>query len=200
MKRYAMAIDLKACVGCSACSVACTMENDVPIGIHRLWIRNTTIGSFPDLTVEFRPEQCNHCEDAPCVPVCPTKCCYITEDGIVDIDAHKCIACSACIAACPYDARSMHPDGYVTKCNFCRHRLEEGRLPACVETCPTLARSFGDLNDPNSAVAHALRDADRVDVLRPEQGVGPNVYYLNAPADFGLIEALDLIGEEGAHR
>jgi Fe-S-cluster-containing dehydrogenase component len=199
MKRYAMAIDLKACVGCSACSVACTMENDVPVGIHRLWIRNTEIGAFPNLTVEFRPEQCNHCEEAPCVPVCPTGCCYVTEDGIVDIDAHKCIACSACIAACPYDARSMHPDGYVTKCDFCRHRLEEGRMPACVETCPTLARSFGDLNDPNSAVSQAIRNADTVDVMRPELGVGPNVYYLNAPANFGLIEALDLLGEEGAH-
>lgn len=200
MKRYAMAIDLEACVGCSACSVACTMENDVPIGIHRLWIRNTELGTFPNLTVEFRPEQCNHCEDAPCVPVCPTGCCYVTEDGIVDIDARKCIACSACIAACPYDARSMHPSGHVTKCDFCRHRLEEGRLPACVETCPTLARSFGDLSDPNSPVSQAIRAADRVDVLRPEMGVGPNVYYLNAPATFGLTRALDLLGEEGAHR
>jgi Fe-S-cluster-containing dehydrogenase component len=198
MKRYAMTIDLKACVGCSACSVACTMENNVPIGLHRLWIRNTEVGTFPDLTVEFRPEQCNHCEDPPCVPVCPTGCCYVTEDGIVDIEAHKCIACSACIAACPYDARFMHPEGYVSKCNFCRHRLEEGKMPACVDTCPTLARAFGDLSDPNSAVSQAIRDADRVDVLRPEQGIGPNVYYLNAPSRFGLIEALDLIGEEGA--
>ena len=199
MKRYAMTIDLKACVGCSACSVACTMENNVPIGRHRLWIRNTEVGTFPDLTVEFRPEQCNHCEDPPCVPVCPTGCCYVTEDGIVDIEANKCIACSACIAACPYDARFMHPGGYVQKCDFCRHRLEEGKLPACVETCPTLARSFGDLSDPDSAVSHAIRNADRVDVLRPEQGVGPNVYYLNAPHRFGLIEALDVLAEGGAH-
>ena len=199
MKRYAMAIDLKACVGCSACSVACTLENEVPIGIHRLWIRNTEVGEFPNLTVEFRPEQCNHCEDHPCVPVCPTGCCYVTEDGIVDIDSKKCIACSACIAACPYDARSMHPDGYVTKCNFCRHRVEEGKMPACVETCPTLARSFGDLNDPNSPVSQAIRNAARVDVLRPEQGVGPNVYYLNAPASFGLTDVLDLAAEKGVH-
>lgn len=199
MKRYAMAIDLASCVGCSACSIACTMENDVPIGTHRLWIRNTTVGTFPDLAVEFRPEQCLHCENPPCVPVCPTGCCYVTEDGIVDIDTKKCIGCSACIAACPYDARFMHPDGYVSKCDFCRHRLEEGRLPACVETCPTLCRSFGDLNDPNSAVSVAIRNADRVDVLRPEQGTGPNLYYLNAPATFGLTSQIGQSAGEGAH-
>jgi len=87
----------------------------------------------------------------------------------------------------------MHPAGYVSKCDFCRHRLEEGRLPACVETCPTLCRSFGDLSDPNSDVSIAIRNARRVDVLRPEQGTGPNLYYLNAPASFGLTR------EEAVH-
>lgn len=193
MKRYAMAIDLAACVGCSACSVACTMENKVPIGLHRLWIRETTLGTFPDLMVEFRPEQCLHCEDPPCVPVCPTNASFVTEDGIVGVDPQTCIACGACRAACPYGARYVHPDGYVDKCDFCAHRIAEDRLPACVETCPTLCRTFGDLNDPNSDVSVAIREACRVDVLRPEEGTGPNLYYLNAPARFGLTQQV------GAH-
>ncbi len=187
MSRYAMAIDLKACVGCAACSVACSVENEMPVGTHRLWIRNTTIGTFPDLVVEHRPEACLHCENPPCVPVCPTGCCFVTADGIVDLDVKRCIGCSACIAACPYDARSMHPAGYVTKCDFCKHRVADGRAPACVETCPTLCRTFGDLMDPQSEVSIAIRQARRVDVLRPGLGTGPNLYYLNAPAKFGLV-------------
>ncbi|TVR90379.1 MAG: 4Fe-4S dicluster domain-containing protein [Trueperaceae bacterium] len=191
MSRMAMAIDLAACVGCAACSVACKHENEVPIGVNRLWIRNTTIGTFPNLVTEFRPEQCLHCENPPCVPVCPTGCCFVRADGIVDIEPMKCIGCSACIAACPYDARYMHPDGYVSKCDYCKHRVEKGELPACVTTCPTLCRSFGDLDDPDSDVSIALRGARRVDLLRPGLGTGPKLYYLNAPAKFGLV------GEEG---
>jgi tetrathionate reductase subunit B len=111
MTRLAMAIDLASCVGCAACSIACKMENEVPLGVNRLWIRNTTLGTFPNLAVEHRPEQCLHCENPPCVPVCPTGCCFVRADGIVDIDPKKCIGCSACIAACPYDARFMLPQG-----------------------------------------------------------------------------------------
>jgi Fe-S-cluster-containing dehydrogenase component len=191
MSRYAMAIDLAACVGCAACSIACSVENEVPVGTHRLWIRNTTVGTFPDLVVEHRPEACLHCEHPPCVGVCPTGATFVRADGIVDIEPRRCIACSACIAACPYDARSMHPGGFVTKCDFCKHRVAQGRVPACVETCPTLCRTFGDLMDPQSEVSVALRGARRIDVLRPGLGTGPNLYYLNAPAKFGLI------GQEG---
>ena len=186
MARYAMAIDLAACVGCAACSVACKLENEVPPGEHRLWIRQTESGTFPNLTLECRPEQCLHCANPPCVPVCPTGASYQTEDGFVLVDPDKCIACGACIAACPYDARFFHPDGYVSKCTFCVHRVREGRPPACVETCPTLCRSFGDLDDPNSDVSVALREAGRVDVLKPGHGTEPKLFYLNAPASFGL--------------
>jgi Fe-S-cluster-containing dehydrogenase component len=105
---------------------------------------------------------------------------------LVLVDPDKCIACGACVAACPYDARFFHPDGYVSKCTFCQHRLEQGKLPACVETCPTLCRSFGDLDNPNSEVSVAIREAKRVDVPRPEQGTEPNLYYLNTPRAFGF--------------
>lgn len=186
MPRYAMAIDLSLCVGCAACAVACKMENEVPPGVFNLWIREREIGEYPNLVVEFRPEQCLHCENPPCVPVCPTGASYQTQDGLVLVDPKKCIACGACIAACPYDARYLHPAGYVSKCTFCAHRLEKGKVPACVETCPTYCRAFGDLDDPESPVAKALKAAGRVDVLRPEQGTRPKLFYLNAPSKKGL--------------
>ncbi|WP_105316788.1 4Fe-4S dicluster domain-containing protein [Thermus tenuipuniceus] len=186
MPRYAMAIDLSLCVGCAACAVACKMENQVPPGVFNLWIREREVGAYPGLLVEFRPEQCLHCANPPCVPVCPTGASYQREDGLVLVDPKKCIACGACIAACPYDARYLHPAGYVSKCTFCAHRLERGRVPACVETCPTHCRTFGDLDDPESPVSKALREAGRVDVLRPEQGTRPKLFYLNAPSKKGL--------------
>ena len=186
MPRYAMAIDLSLCVGCAACAVACKMENEVPPGVFNLWIREREVGEYPNLVVEFRPEQCLHCENPPCVPVCPTGASYQTKDGLVLVDPKKCIACGACIAACPYDARYLHPAGYVSKCTFCAHRLEKGKVPACVETCRTYCRTFGDLEDPESPVAKALKAAERVDVLRPEQGTRPKLFYLNAPSKKGL--------------
>ena len=186
MPRYAMAIDLSLCVGCAACAVACKMENEVPPGVFNLGIREREVGEYPNLVVEFRPEQCLHCENPPCVPVCPTGASYQTKDGLVLVDPKKCIACGACIAACPYDARYLHPAGYVSKCTFCAHRLEKGKVPACVETCPTYCRTFGDLEDPESPVAKALKAAERVDVLRPEQGTRPKLFYLNAPSKKGL--------------
>ncbi|BDG26891.1 4Fe-4S ferredoxin [Thermus thermophilus] len=188
MPRYAMAIDLSLCVGCAACAVACKMENEVPPGVFNLWIREREIGTYPDLVVEFRPEQCLHCENPPCVPVCPTGASYQTQEGLVLVDPKKCIACGACIAACPYDARYLHPSGYVSKCTFCAHRIEQGRLPACVETCPTFCRTFGDLDDPESPVSRALKEAGRVDVLRPELGTKPKLFYLNAPSKKGLTQ------------
>lgn len=188
MPRYAMAIDLSLCVGCAACAVACKMENEVPPGVFNLWIREREVGTYPDLVVEFRPEQCLHCENPPCVPVCPTGASYQTQDGLVLVDPKRCIACGACIAACPYDARYLHPQGYVSKCTFCAHRIEEGRLPACVETCPTFCRTFGDLDDPESPVSQALREAGRVDVLRPELGTKPKLFYLNALSKKGLTQ------------
>jgi len=82
------------------------------------------------------------------------------------------------VAGCPYDARYVHPDGYVDKCTFCAHRVREGRDPACVSTCPTFAMHFGDLDDPGSGVSRLLGSGRRVKTLNPETGAGPNVHYL----------------------
>jgi Fe-S-cluster-containing dehydrogenase component len=180
MTRYGMSIDLDRCIGCEACMVACKTENEVPEGNFRLRIREVVLGSFPDLQGEFRMEQCFHCDNAPCVSVCPTGATYKTPEGIVLVDASKCTGCKACVTACPYGMRYVHPGGYVDKCTFCEHRVAEGRVPACVETCPTGARAFGNLDDPKSPVRKAINRARRVDVLKPQTGARPKLYYLNS--------------------
>ncbi|MEW6511692.1 MAG: 4Fe-4S dicluster domain-containing protein [Bacteroidota bacterium] len=178
MARYGMVIDTVRCVGCTDCVVACTTENDVPLGVHRDWVVFDTEGSFPTLHMQIRSERCNHCDDPPCVSACPTGASHIHEHGgIVLVDADKCTGCKACIAACPYDARFIHPDGYADKCTFCLPRVEQGLDPACVAVCPTLCMHFGDLDDPHSNVSTLLASR-RAAPLMPEAGTKPRIYYL----------------------
>ncbi len=176
-KRYAMVIDTKLCVGCKACVLACNAENKVPSGFSRDWIVEEVRGEYPDLSMEIRSERCNHCQHAPCVEACPTGASHVNEGGTVLVSRNKCTGCKACIAACPYDARYVHPDGYVDKCTFCLHRVQDGKDPACAEVCPTFCITFGDLEDPNSAVSGLLRTRKHK-VNHPETGCEPNVYFL----------------------
>lgn len=180
MTRYAMSIDMERCIGCQACVVACKTENEVPLGYFRLRMRTTVVGIYPNLQGEFRMEQCFHCENAPCVPVCPTGATYKTPEGIVLVDPAKCTGCKACVTACPYSMRYITPEGYTDKCTFCEHRVAQGQVPACVETCPTGARAFGDLDKANSPVRQAIAQAKRADVWRPETGAQPKLFYLNS--------------------
>jgi Fe-S-cluster-containing dehydrogenase component len=175
--RYAMAIDTKLCVGCMNCVVACKNENQVPEGYCRDWITETVRGEFPDLRLEIRSERCNHCERPPCVSCCPTGASHRREDGIVLVDKSKCIGCKACMAACPYDARFVHPDGYVSKCTFCEHLVAQGQEPACVASCPTRCMHFGDADDPNSDVSRLLRRRAH-HALLPDAGCGPHCFFL----------------------
>lgn len=176
-KRYAMVVDTKRCVGCKACVLACNAENDVPEGYCRDWIVEEVRGEFPKLSMEIRSERCNHCEHPPCVGACPTGASHVNEGGAVLVSRNKCTGCKACIAACPYDARYVHPKGYVDKCTFCLHRVLEGKDPACVEVCPTFCLTFGDVNDPDSEVSKLLRTR-KYKVNHPETGCEPNVYFL----------------------
>ncbi len=175
--RYAMVMDTAKCVGCNACVLACKAENRVPDGFCRDWIVEEIRGEFPNLSAEIRSERCNHCDEPPCVDTCPTGASHINEGGVVLVTHDKCTGCKACIASCPYDARFVHPDGYVDKCTFCLHRVQDGKQPACVTVCPTRSLTFGDLNDPNSEVSRLLKTRSHK-VLLPEAGTKPHVFFL----------------------
>ncbi len=180
-RHYGMLIDLRRCIGCHACSVACKAEFDVPLGSTRSWVEYVEKGRYPNVTRSFLPRLCNHCQYPPCVSVCPTGATWKREeDGIVVVDPDICIGCKYCIQACPYDARFLNPvTGTADKCDFCIHRVSQGLVPACVETCIGRARIFGDLNDPESEISR-LMASNPVTVLRPGQGTQPNVYYIAA--------------------
>lgn len=175
--RYGMVMDTKKCVGCKACVLACMAENNLPEGHARDWVVEEVRGQFPDLRAEIRSERCHHCEDAPCVSACPTGASHFSDGGSVQVDRDKCTGCKACIAACPYEARYVHPEGHVDKCTFCLHRVRKGDQPACVEVCPTHSLHFGDLNDPDSEVSR-LRASRASKTLHPEAGTRPQQFFL----------------------
>ena len=173
-----MFVDITKCFGCMACVVACAAELNVPIGVFKTWVERHVL---PNGSIVFVAKQCNHCDNPPCVKPCPTGATYKTEDGLVLVDPGKCIGCGACIVACPYGARFFNPlTGVADKCTFCDHRIYLGRLPACVEACPTRAKVFGDLNDPDSEI-RKLVDMLPLKVLKPETGAKPQIYYNALP-------------------
>jgi tetrathionate reductase subunit B len=178
---YGMVIDTRRCSGCHSCSVACKSEFDVPLGNTRSWVEYTEKGTYPNVSRAFLPRLCNHCSDPQCVSVCPTGATIKREeDGIVTVDPDTCIGCKYCLHACPYDARFINPvTGSADKCDFCVHRVTQGVMPSCVNTCPGRARIFGDLNDPESEISKVL-NSNNVSVLRPEMGTKPNVFYIDA--------------------
>ena len=203
--RYGMAIDLKECIGCHSCSVACKSSNNLPNDIW--WNRVLTVGgdsldtpagTYPNNELHFMPINCQHCENPACAKACPVGATYKrTEDGVVMQDYDKCIGCRMCMVACPYNARSFNwkkPDYYVEhavgefdapvhqynvveKCTFCANRVARGEPPACMVLCPGRARYWGDLDDPDSDVSKALQGRQYVRLLE-DKGTGPNVYYL----------------------
>ena len=202
---WVMVIDLRKCIGCQSCVVACKSENNVPVGVYRTWVQVVEVGQWerdpdgdgpvvledgtyvPAVRRFSLPRLCNHCDDPPCVEVCPVEATFKREDGLVLIDYPKCIGCGYCIQACPYDARFFNPvQQTADKCTFCVHRLDRGLLPACVTSCVGRARVFGDLNDPDSDVGALLAQyaTERLDV---SAGTHPQVFYINLDGD--LVDA-----------
>jgi Fe-S-cluster-containing dehydrogenase component/formate-dependent nitrite reductase membrane component NrfD len=180
MTKYAFVIDQRKCIGCHACTVACKAEHDVPIGVYRTWVKYIERGEFPNARRYFLVNRCNHCDDAPCVKICPTRALYKRDDGIVDFDSSRCIGCKSCMQACPYDALYIDPNSHTAaKCNYCAHRTERGLEPACVVVCPEHAIIAGDMHNPSTEIARIIA-REPVRVRKPEQGTGPNVYYLGA--------------------
>ena len=152
MTQYAIVTDLNQCVGCLACSVACKVVNNVPVGnywnkILRIGPNPKTAGAtFPDVEMYFLPVTCQHCENPACVAVCPTEASHKLADGTVQVDKEKCIGCQFCAMACPYGVRYLNEDEKVVeKCTMCEQKIAQGELPQCVAQCGGRARFFGDL-------------------------------------------------------
>jgi Fe-S-cluster-containing dehydrogenase component/formate-dependent nitrite reductase membrane component NrfD len=180
MSRFGFAIDQRSCIGCHACTVACKEEHGVELGVFRTWVKYIEQGTYPDTRRYFSVLRCNHCDDAPCVEICPTQALYRREDGIVDFDPQRCIGCKACMNACPYDALYIDPESdTAAKCNFCAHRVDMGLKPSCEVVCPTEAIVSGDLDDPDSELRRLI-DTQASQVRAPEQGTKPKLYYVGA--------------------
>ena len=214
-------LDLSRCIGCRRCVYACVKENNHSRYNPQLhWIRVLRLpdGSLinlekaehyydPSLVPEpgyvYMPVQCQHCENPPCVKVCPVHATWKEPDGLVVVDYNWCIGCRYCIAACPYKGRvfnwaepnipaeelntAVHYLGnrpryknVVDKCTFCVQRVRQGRYPACVEACPTGTRKFGNLLDPNSEIRYLI-DHKRVFRMKEDLNTEPKFYYF-----FGL--------------
>jgi tetrathionate reductase subunit B len=186
-----MVTDLRACVGCHACTVACNAEWGVPAGQARTEVRATPVtGTFPSLQASHYVSQCNQCDHPPCVAACPSGATSQSASGIVTIDTHLCIGCGFCAAACPYDARHIDRETRkADKCHFCLPRLERGQEPACVTTCTAHAKHFGDLEDRDSDVSRMVFEEGARRIETRETAVGPNVYYTGRPAQLDLVHA-----------
>jgi sulfite dehydrogenase (quinone) subunit SoeB len=199
-KKLGLVIDLDTCVGCHACAVNCKEWNTggeagilsdydkygaEPDGVWLNRIHSYESGNGSACRTVNLPRSCLHCEDALCVTVCPTGASYKrAEDGIVLIDTDICIGCKLCSWACPYGAREFDEEvGVMRKCTLCIDRIENQDLPeaerepACVATCPSRARHFGDLADPQSKVSRLVKERGGVDLLA-ELGYRPTNKYL----------------------
>ena len=199
---YAFLVDTEKCTGAGKCLTACREENNVPEGYARTWVERyihlkdgtVIVDKVPETgyvdenkdtykpeDVErsyFVPKLCNHCEDAPCNQVCPTHASITSPEGVELVDPDLCIGCSYCVQACPYGVRFINPEtNNADKCTWCYHRITKGEQPACVEACPTGARSFGRLDDPNSEVRKIL-DAMPSSVLKEHLGTHPKLHYI----------------------
>jgi Fe-S-cluster-containing dehydrogenase component len=214
--KWTFVIDTSICIGCGLCAVACKEENHVPEEpiYNRTWIERHVITTDGELYIDspdggidgfppestapgaagkqvkeayFVPRLCMQCADSPCTKVCPVGATYTTPEGVILVDARRCIGCGYCIVACPYGARYLTPagehavpndmPGVADKCTWCYHRTTEGKKPACVEVCPVGSRKWGDANNPDDPITAIVQEG-AAKQLWPEYGTQPRVLYL----------------------
>lgn len=196
-------VDLQRCIGCDMCTIACKQENGTPADVFFARVLNVEAGEYPSVRRFYLPVLCNQCEDAPCLKACPNKAIFRREDGIVIIDQDRCKGAGACVSACPYGniyltsenqwytpdspheavAKERVKDHVAMKCTYCAQRVDNGLEPACVVACPTDARIFGDLDDPDSKISRYIAEqkesTDREPFGLLEQlGTQPKTRYL----------------------
>jgi Fe-S-cluster-containing dehydrogenase component len=189
-------VDTTKCIGCGMCVKACRTENSVPEERYRTWVERYIVFAdsvhveaphggeegYEDVKTDkevvrayFVPKLCFHCDEPPCVVVCPVYATWKTDDGVVLIDYDHCIGCKYCVQACPYSARFFNEErGTADKCTWCYHRLHRGLMPACVTVCPNGARIFGRAEDEK--IQGYLKKFE-IRTLRPELNTKPRVYY-----------------------
>jgi Fe-S-cluster-containing dehydrogenase component/formate-dependent nitrite reductase membrane component NrfD len=193
--RYGFLIDQHRCIGCHACTVACKEEHNIAVGVNRTWVKYIEKGNYPDTRRHFAVLRCNHCDDAPCIEICPTVALFRRDDGIVDFDHERCIGCKSCMQACPYDALYIDPDrNTAAKCNFDASRVEMGYKPACEVVCPTQAILSGDLDDASSDISKRIA-MEKTSVRKPEKGTNPKLFYVGVEGD--LLQPTRMTQQEG---
>lgn len=200
-KWYGIAFDIEKCIGCGSCARSCKIENDVPKDpfFFRNWVEQYTITNDEEVLVSspnggidgftqpvpeeeiyktfFVPKMCNHCAKSPCTQVCPVGASFESPEGLALVDKSYCIGCGYCVQACPYGCRYINPEeGVVDKCTLCSHRLDKGLDPACMMSCPTGARIYGDLNDKDSKVSQFIKE-NNCAVLKPQLNTGSKLFY-----------------------
>ena len=204
---YGFLVDNDRCTGAGKCLTACRTENKVPEGVSRTWVERYVHyidgrvqvdlvpesgyhgSGLPEIDraqvskAYFVPKLCNQCADAPCNQMCPVHASFKTPEGVQLIDSDRCIGCGYCVQSCPYGMRFINPEtNNADKCTWCYHRITHNELPACVEACPTGARVFGRLDDPNSELSKRLATV-RTQVLKEHLGTHPNVHYTALSGD-----------------
>ena len=198
MARVKFLCDAERCIECNACVTACSDENGLTDhgrpATDPQWIRKVEVKDPDGGYSKSLPVMCQHCAEPPCVDVCPTGASFKRDDGIVLVDRHVCIGCRYCIMACPYKARSFVHEvledqkdhaprgkGTVEGCTMCVHRIDEGKMPACVDACASdggKAMLFGDLNDPESEISKRVATY-ATQQIRADLGLDPGVRYQN---------------------
>lgn len=203
-RRFGMLIDAGTCSGCFSCVYACKLQNATPTDTYWCKVAKREKGAYPDSMLIVLPHACMHCQDAPCVNNCPTGASNHNKDGLVMVDYDVCIGCETCISSCPYGARTLngehsipyfgdagetqfeaarageHRPSVVDKCIMCYGRTKEGdgdALPACVTTCVSKCRWYGDLNDPESEISKKIIELG-AKPLYEDLGTDPSVFYV----------------------